>query len=390
VGRVLIDTDSPHHVENDNFAKPIGAAQSSAEVRDFVEAFARVTVLHIRDRLIELSIADHGTISGPKVDWEDPVKLALSGIDASNVDSVAVAGQKYLHIDAAFNGGAKYRREFLDLTGLSDKQIRLLFPGLKAVRIKDPEAFAEEVRRLNSWLDEIRRDNFDPKSFRRYQEIIGIHGAGQNLSGRVGAAGAAIAFVDAISEINSSALADSVGELTPPNIRSPTEVYEWLNGGENRVIKTLLLSNGRAIVFASSKDANIFQSLNSPFASAQDALEQFNAVQNDRRERSQKLHEFAVGEVKTATDPANLHERMGLASRETQTELRTDRFLMMALLNPDILSGGQQGRTLNNRDLTRFTQVFNLHHCWGWDGGRSRNPGHWNYFLRCVKEWCGL
>ena len=369
---------------------PLDAAQSPAEVREFVEAFARVTVLYIRDRLIELSVSDHGTIVGPSVDWSDPEKLAQSGIDVSKVDSAALSGQKYLHIDAALAGDAKYRREFLYLTGLSDKQIRLLFPEIRSARPTDKDAFGAEVKKLNSWLDDLRRDNFDPKLFKRYQTSIGIHGAGQNLSGMVGAAGAAIAFVDAINEINSSALVDSVGELSPPNISSPAQVYEWLKNGENRTIKALLLANGRAIVFASSKDANIFQPLGAPFKSAQDALEQFNIVQNDRRERAQRLHEFAVGEVKTATDPANLHERMGLASRETQTELRTDRFLMMALLTPEILSGGQQQRTLNNRDLIRFTQVFNLHHCWGWDGGRSRHPGHWDYFLRSVKEWCGL
>ena len=130
--------------------------------------------------------------------------------------------------------------------------------------------------------------------------------------------------------------------------------------------------------------------LGAPFASASDALKRFTAVAKNQRTRAQSLHEFAVGEVKTATDPANLHERMGLASRETQTELRTDRFLMMALLNAQILAGGTQGRVMNNRDLTRFSHVFNLHHCWGWDGGRSRHPAHWEAFKSSVKEWCGL
>ena len=143
-------------------------------------------------------------------------------------------------------------------------------------------------------------------------------------------------------------------------------------------------------MFASSKDANIFQSLKRPFETAKEALNSYNSVRKDAAARRQSLHEFAVGEVKTATDPANLHERMGLASRETQTELRTDRFLMMALLNREIIKGGEQGRTMNNRDVRRFSHVFNLHHCWGWDGGRERNPEHWLHFVDNVREWCGL
>lgn len=81
---------------------------------------------------------------------------------------------------------------------------------------------------------------------------------------------------------------------------------------------------------------------------------------------------------------------MGLASRETQTELRTDRFLMMAVLNRDILTGGRQRRVMNNRDLTRFSHIFNLHHCWGWDGGRTRHADHWDYFFASLRKWCGL
>jgi hypothetical protein len=62
----------------------------------------------------------------------------------------------------------------------------------------------------------------------------------------------------------------------------------------------------------------------------------------------------------------------------------------MALLTPEILAGGVAGRLMNNRDLTRFSHVFNLHHCWGYDGGRQRNKAHWDYFVGQVKIWCGL
>jgi hypothetical protein len=49
------------------------------------------------------------------------------------------------------------------------------------------------------------------------------------------------------------------------------------------------------------------------------------------------MHQSALGEVKTATDASNLHERIGLGSRETRDEVLATRFLMMALLTVDIV-----------------------------------------------------
>ena len=236
----------------------------------------------------------------------------------------------------------------------------------------------------------MRQGDFDPSAFVTYQRALGIHGGIQNLTGSIGATGAAIAFLDVIGKMDPTAIVSTEGSVPPPNVRSPQQIADWREAHATIPLKAILLKNGRALVFASSKDANIFQPLDGPYTDAADALQRFNEVRNDASRRRQKLHEYAVGEVKTATDLANLHERMGLASRETQTELRTDRFLMMAVLNKEILEGGVQRRVMNNRDLTRFSHVFNLHHCWGWDGGRERHPDHWNYFVRHVREWCGV
>ena len=363
-------------------------AQSPAECAAFVEAFARLTVQFIKHRLgspLDEAAAKEQALSP---DWDDEEKLASSGLTAIQIDAEARAGRKYLHVDAA-RGPYPVRAAFLALTGLSDKQRKLLFPVLRARSKPTIEALAPELQRLNAWLDDVRTDGFNLSQFVAYQRALSIHGAGQNLSGAIGAAGAVIAFRDAIEELAPGAIVDTVGELPPVAPTNPTELMTWMSAPE-RVVRTLLLANGRAVVFASSKDANIFQPLNGKFASATEALQKFNAVRNNQKARAQTLHEFAVGEIKTATDPANLHERMGLASRETPTELRTDRFLMMALLNAEILAGGVQGRTMNNRDLVRFSDVFNLHHCWGWDGGREAHPEHWAYFKDKVREWCGL
>jgi hypothetical protein len=367
------------------------AAQTPEETQAFVEAFARVNVRMIRDVLGAPAIDAMVAESPFELDWDDPDKLHLSGLTTEQIDHLARAGGRFLHIDVALSPkGRRARVLFLNLAGLSDKQQKALFPLLRSAAPTDADRVSAELIRLNAWLSEGHQSGFDPVQFVSYQRGIGIHGRSQNLSGAIGAAGAAIAFVDAITELAPGSIVDTVGVLPPQGVRSPLDLYCWLAHWREAEFGRYGPCRGRAIVFASSKDANIFQPLGGPFADAKDALVRFTRVAKDEKARKQHLHEFAVGEVKTATDPANLHERMGLASRETQTELRTDRFLMMAVLNQSILAGGTQQRVMNNKDLTRFSHVFNLHHCWGWDGGRDRNPAHWQFFKDSVAEWCGL
>lgn len=369
----------------------LSAAQTHQEAVAFIEAFAKVNVGMIRRRLgapaaevVEAERAIHP-------DWNDPGLLLESGIDPDLVDDEVRAGRRYLHISvAASRGGIPATKLFLDFTGLSLKLQKTLFPALSSRSRQDRARLPAEVARLNAWLDWVREGGFDPAAFVTYQRSVGIHGGTQNLTGAIGATGAAIAFIDAIRAVDARAIADHAGEMPPVGVRSPQEIFDWREANGDATLKALLLRNGRALVFASSKDANIFMPLGERFADAADALNRFNEVRNDQEARSQVLHEFAVGEVKTATDLANLHERLGLASRETQTELRTDRFLMMAVLNRDILEGGVQRRVMNNRDLTRFSHVFNLHHCWGWDGGRERHADHWRHFVSGVRRWCRL
>lgn len=371
----------------------LSAAQSHEEAVAFIEAFAKVNVGLIRRRLGAPAVEVVEAERAIHPDWDDPDLLRESGIAPDRVDADVRAGRRYLHISvAASRGGIPATKIFLDFTGLSLKLQKTLFPALSSRLRQDRGRLSAKVSRLNAWLDWVRADGFDPAAFVTYQRSIGIHGGTQNLTGAIGATGAAIAFIDAIRGVDRGAIADHAGEMPPAGVQSPQEVFDWREANGDATLKALLLRNGRALVFASSKDANIFMPLGgeAPFADAADALARFNEVRNDQEARSQILHEFAVGEVKTATDLANLHERLGLASRETQTELRTDRFLMMAVLNREILEGGVQRRTMNNRDLTRFSHVFNLHHCWGWDGGRARHPGHWEHFVSSVRRWCRL
>jgi hypothetical protein len=235
--------------------------------------------------------------------------------------------------------------------------------------------------------------------FLSYHRHLGIHGASQNFSGAVGAMGAAIAFIDAIEEVRPGAIIDRVGVPLPDEVRSPEEIAGYLTTGSKtelagKKIAALKLINGRFIVFASDPDCSIFKPLEEGIETAQDALRFYNSVRKSTDRRQQALKEFAVGEVKTATDPSNLHERLALGGRENKIEVNADRFLMMSLLTRDILEGGTGQKSarapLQNRDTVRFSHVFNLHHAWGWDGGRERHPEHWGFFKDALARWCGF
>ena len=371
----------------------VDAAQSKDEERAFVAAFARMNIALINKRIKEERTASSSASVEPP-DWDDVSLLKESGLTTSEIDASCRAGEKFLHIEVARQHAAfPLIASFMLTAGLSEKQSNSIFPILskKNGRGADRTKLGHEVSHLNDWLRTAYATGSDKKTMEAYRAAVRIHGQLQNITGEIGATGAAIAFIDAIRSIDCNAIVDVVGTLPPTFQMSPKDVGQWHDKNRaNHKVKAILLNNGRAIIFESSKDANIVQSLKKTFSSAQEALDAFKAVQMDQDARSQALHEFVVGEIKTATDPANLHERLGLASRETQTELRTDRFLMMAILNDGILRGGIQGRQMNNRDLTRFSDVFNLHHCWGWDGGRDRHPDHWQYFVAKVKIWCGL
>ena len=357
----------------------------------FIEAFARINIEVIKGRLAEVEVAARAEEEALDPDWDSPESLTDCGLRPDMVNQEVREGRRYLHIDvAASGGGAAARALFLDYTGLSEKQQRALFP----IIVSNPPyanraGLVREVQRLNAWQDWVRQRGFDPVVFTAYRSNLNIHGGTQNLSGAIGVVGAAIAFLDAIRETDPAAIVGSVGDMPPEGIRSPEQIHRWrLQGG--RFLKTLLLANGRTLIFSGSKDVSIVQPLDNPFRNAAEALRRFNRVKDDDDERDQQFKEFAVGEIKTATDLANLHERIGLASRETKTELRKDRFLMMSILSREILDGGRQRRRMNNNDLTRFSHVFNLHHCWGWDGGRERHPDHWAFFVTQVRRWCGL
>lgn len=366
--------------------------ESQDEINAFIEAFAKVRIRRIMGRLGPPAAAAWPPV--PAAAWADAERLAESGIP--DPAPVAAPWQSFLHIEVALAADQELINRYIVMTGVSDKQRRAIFPTLSSVNARrraDRAVLATDVVRLNSWLAWVREQGFQPERFIDYQGSLTIHGNTQNVSGQVGHVGAVCAFLDAVEEISPGAIVDMDGNHVDADTRSPEQILAWIDAG-GQVPNAALLSTGRAVAFPSDPDVAIFTSLDGRrYANAREAHQAYDAVRRQPALRRQRLHEFVVGEVKTATDPANLHERLALGSRETRDEVRTDRFLMMSVLTHEILHGGtgqQSGRTLENRDVVRFSDVFSLHFAWGWDGGRISHPDHWETFKARVKEWCGL
>lgn len=262
-----------------------GAAQSPLEQRDFIEAFAKVRLLEIIAGLhpnTNIARAESATYA-MRPDWDDLEKLRESGIDPADVDQGCRSGSKFLHIDVAA-ASVIARRAFLEITGLSDKQRRDIFPELSSSTIMSARPLTEEVGRLNRLIGWLRRNGADQKLFPTYHRAVALHGRTQNRSGQVGAMGAAVAFVDAINAADATAIVDMVGE-PPPRVGGsppdPEAVFRWMRANPLCTVKSILLANGRAIVFSSSKDATIFVKLGAPYSSAQAALAAYGTVKNE-------------------------------------------------------------------------------------------------------------
>lgn len=387
-------------------------AQSDQEVRDFVEAFSKVRLRYIaramtaaRSPVSDLVAEQLSLPVSP--DWNGPAKLLASGLTPDQVAGSADPASDWLHIDIAMDPTSVADvTKFVMATCLSDKQRRALFPALSRLSFAAPairDQRRREVPRLNAWLAWSRVEGIDTVLFGDYQKHLRIHGASQNAGGAVGAAGGAIAILDAIQEVAPGISLDLLGGLPHKEERDPIAVDTFLRRhgiapeSNDRPLKCILLPNHRAVVFASDPDVAIIQSLDAPFQTALEAWEAYAEVRSDSSRRAQRLVEFTVGEIKAATDASNLHERLALGSRESRSERQTDRFLMMAILTGDLLTGGSgpSGRRntrapLQSRETGRFADIFNLHHAWGWDGGRERHPEHWAWLKRRLKEWCGI
>jgi len=86
-----------------------------------------------------------------------------------------------------------------------------------------------------------------------------------------------------------------------------------------------------------------------------------------------------------------MHERLALGAHENRDEALAPRFLIMAVLTPDIVDPQRVGRrAIYSPDAPRFQDVFNLYFAWGYDLARDDHPEHWADFKRAIKRWTAL
>jgi hypothetical protein len=362
------------------------AGETEEEARSFIADFASVRLQYIIDRLARPALAPRpgpGAVAG--LDWADPAVLRRSGIDPAWLVQVQDPSQLYIHIDFALAGTYADIEPYLDTAFVSKKERRSLFPLLSAVRPMphDEAGVALEVSRLNRILHVAYSSGVPLATFRQYQSHLEIHGALSNLTGLIGASGSIRSILDAITQTDPNAVADITPNPLPSHINSPSDMLTYIDGG-GVLPRAVLLRNHRAIVFPSDPDVVIFQTLNNNLHTAADAWSTWT-----RKRSINDVHLHAVGEVKTATDLSNMHERLGLAGRDTADELRTRRFLLMSVLTTSIIEG-KDGRGIKRQNVGRFSDLFNLHFTWGYDGLRSRHNEHWQGFKRKVAQWCGL
>jgi hypothetical protein len=349
----------------------------------------------------------------PEILWSDSDGLQTSGVDPSWITDLEDPGEVYVHAESAEYGEWSKVRDALTRSLLSDKQQRILFPVLS--RDRRPTALGgvpvtsedlrREVGRLNGFLHAALAFGADLRRFQIYQADLRIHGASQNFSGRIGTVGAVVAVLDALRELDPAAVSDVLGTELPEHVRTPLDIYEYLRTEGVDIPRAMLLRNHRAIIFSSDPDIAIIQSLDSdhPFRTAREAHRAWEEVRRHFEDARHKLLAHAVGEVKTATDPQNTHERLALGSRETRDETGTPRFLLMAVLPARVLELELEGRRdgdgpsarrrrtrFSSRETQRFSSVFNLYFVWGYDGARKRHPEHWEEFKRTLTRWCDL
>lgn len=375
------------------------------EVQRFVGDLALVRLAFIVGRLDALQ-ASGGVPrvleSEASVDWSDPFLLRESGVEPSWIAGLHDPGSIYLHIDTADGGDWSRVARYREAAFLSDKQERVLLPLLRLAnrpresrgRAVTREDIAQHVRRLNALLHWAAAASADWEAFRLYQAHVNIHGASQNVAASVGADGAALAIWDAIQELAPDKVAGTYGRQLPAAIRAPVAIARYRAErprGEAAALRAILLDNGRAIVFPSDPDIAIFQSLDAPYQTAQQAWKAFTAIRT-APDRASRVHLFAVGEVKTATDPNSLHERSALSRRDMAEH--TNRFLMMAILPREFLfdpgGGRRRASGFANRGVRDLAHLFNLYFAWGYDQARENHSEHWHEFKRQMAEWCGL
>ncbi|WP_158167507.1 hypothetical protein [Mycolicibacterium smegmatis] len=375
---------------------------SPDEIRTFVGDFTEALVKLALKRVTQVDIETQAfekrfdEIAG-ELDWSDPALLAQAGIEQDWVSGHEAPHRTLMH-PAFVTSPARwvFVQEYLRISMVSEKLRRVLFPNLvrrRRPRVEDDVLLAEATL-LNHYLHLVQESGLTGDRIIAYAGDLRTHGQGQNDSGRIGALGATVAIRDALEEIQPGVITDVAGALPPKGPNTPADLVELLADADYQAPRALLLVSHRAIIFGSDPDVAIIARIGGggTYGSAEDAYDEWQANRlRPAEERQAIMHQSALGEVKTALDVSNMHERLALGSRETRHEVHALRFLMMAIITADIVDPEREGRrAMYSREAQRFQSVFNLYYVWGYDGARSDHPEHWADFKSQLASWCGL
>jgi hypothetical protein len=374
---------------------------SDVEIRrfisDFTNALVGLTLQRIRTVDLEAQgFAHEFDLAAGALDWSDEEALRRVGIDPVWLAGMPNPHRTYLH-PAMISEPDRWGRisAYVECSMVSDKQAKALFPHLKRSRRPNVaiDHLYDEAAKLNGFFRLVQEANLTGDRVISYRGDLRTHGQVQNDSGRIGAVGAVIAILDALDEISPGCVSDTHGTMPLRTATTPKDVVAQIAAPDFTMPQAILLKSQRAIIFSADPDVAIVAPIGGKtFDSAQDA---YNVWKDLKRatgaERGRRLHQAALGEVKTALDPANLHERLALGPRETRSEVMASRFLLMAILTEDIVDPDREGRrALHSKDAGRFEQVFNLYFAWGYDGARSAHSEHWQDFKNALKGWTDL
>ncbi len=334
---------------------------------------------------------------GASLDWTSAATLASAGIDPSWLQGVTSPHRTFMHPDFVLQESKwAFIADYITISMVSDKASGVLFPNLKK-KARPRSASADELLReashLNRYLRLVMEAGLSGERIAKYHGDLRTHGQGQNDSGQIGAIGAAVAIRDALEEISPGAIIGTHGWIPSGGISSPSDIVREMRRPTFMAPKALLLSTQRAIVFSSDPDIAIISRIGgSRYQTAEEAVADWSKQRRwSAEERNSTLHQAALGEVKTALDPSNIHERLALGSRENRDEAGATRFLLMAVLTPDILDPQRVGRrAMFSPDAQRFHDVFNLYFVWGYDSSREIHHEHWNDFKRALRRWVAL
>ena len=369
------------------------AAMSSSEIQKFVgdfnDALVQLALTRIRegDLGVQAFASRFDSIAG-SLDWTNADLLATAGVDIAWLVGTSNPHRTFMHPDFVTNGARWiFVADYIAVSMASEKISKVLFPNLaKKRRPRDVSnaQLLEEAKLLNHYLHLVQEAGFSGDRVIAYYSDLRTHAQGQNDSGRIGAVGAAAAIRDALNEISPGAVISTYGTFPSSYSSSPADIVKQMRSAAYTSPKALLLSSQRAIILSSDPDVAIVSRIGGDrYRSAEEAADHWSRLRN-REERSAMLYQGAFGEVKAGLDRANMHERIALASRERPREVRTERFLLMAILTPEIL--GEDRRALYDR----FKGIFNLYFTWGYDGARAAHPEHWEDFKSEIRKWANI